>query len=310
MGGLCCLYPTTKGNMKKIFSIAAILLAACSLTISAASKKKAKKETTPAVKVDTVSMDVFSYAFGKANTNQLKMYLAQREGIDTTLVADFLAGFQQETMTESDKRMMARLAGVKIRQQVEERILPTSNKQVCDSVDLLNKAEFLKGFMQGVENVGEIGMDSAQAIVAKQLKSYKMMELEKQYGANRIAGEEFLKANAKKKGVVTLPSGLQYKVLVEGTGEKPTENDIVKVDYEGKLIDGTVFDESYSRGNPTTLGVNQVIKGWIEALQMMPVGSKWELYVPQELAYGMQKQGKIDPFSCLIFTIELHEIQK
>lgn len=296
--------------MKKIFSIAAILLAACSLTISAASKKKAKKETTPAVKVDTVSMDVFSYAFGKANTNQLKMYLAQREGIDTTLVADFLAGFQQETMTESDKRMMARLAGVKIRQQVEERILPTSNKQVCDSVDLLNKAEFLKGFMQGVENVGEIGMDSAQAIVAKQLKSYKMMELEKQYGANRIAGEEFLKANAKKKGVVTLPSGLQYKVLVEGTGEKPTENDIVKVDYEGKLIDGTVFDESYSRGNPTTLGVNQVIKGWIEALQMMPVGSKWELYVPQELAYGMQKQGKIDPFSCLIFTIELHEIQK
>lgn len=296
--------------MKKLFSIAILLFAACTLSVSAASKKKAKKEATPAEKVDTVSMEVFSYAYGKANTNQLKNYLAQREGIDTTLVADFLDGFKQEAMTDFDKRMMARLAGIKIRQQVEERILPSCNKQVCDSVDLLNKAEFLKGFMQGFESTGEISMDSAQAIVAKQLKYYKTMELEKKYGANRIAGEEFLKANAKKKGVVTLPSGLQYKILVEGTGEKPTENDRVKVDYEGKLIDGTVFDESYSRGNPTTLGVNQVIKGWIEALQLMPVGSKWELYVPQELAYGMQKQGKIDPFSCLIFTIELHEITK
>lgn len=296
--------------MKKLFSIAIILLAACSLSTSAASKKKTKKVATPAEKVDTVSMDIFSYAYGKANANQLKAFLAQREGIDTTFVSDFLDGFKQEGMTDSDKRMMARLAGIKIRQQVEERILPACNKQVCDSVEMLNKAEFLKGFMQGYEATGEITMDSAQAIVAKQLKYYKTMELEKKYGANRIAGEEFLKANAKKKGVVTLPSGLQYKILVEGTGEKPTENDFVKVDYEGKLIDGTVFDESYSRGNPTTLGVNQVIKGWIEALQLMPVGSKWELYVPQELAYGMQKQGKIDPFSCLIFTIELHEITK
>ena len=294
--------------MKKIFSIAFILFAACSLTATA--KKKAKKKATPTEKVDTVSMDVFSYAFGKANTNGLLPYLAQHEGVDTTFVADFLVGFNKTEMTEADKRMQALLAGIKIRKQVEERIWPSSNKQVCDSLDLLNKEQFIKGFIEGIKSVGEISMDSAQAVVGKQMKNYKTAEAERKFGANRIAGEEFLKANAKKKDVKTLPSGLQYKVLVEGTGEKPQATDMVKVDYEGKLIDGTVFDESYSRGNPTTFGVDQVIKGWTESLQLMPVGSRWEVYVPQELAYGMQQQGKIDPFSCLIFTIELHEIVK
>ena len=110
--------------------------------------------------------------------------------------------------------------------------------------------------------------------------------------------------------MITLPSGLQYKVLTQGTGAVPTTSDKVQVHYEGRLIDGTVFDSSYERGNPATFGCNQVIKGWQEALTMMPVGSKWQLFIPQELAYGDREAGKIPPFSMLTFTVELLSIEK
>jgi FKBP-type peptidyl-prolyl cis-trans isomerase FklB len=111
-----------------------------------------------------------------------------------------------------------------------------------------------------------------------------------------------------KEGVVVTSSCLQYKVLSKGTGAIPKPTDKVSVHYEGRLVDGTVFDSSYQRKRPATFAVNQVIQGWIQALTMMPVGSKWEIYVPQELAYAERDQGKIPPFSCLIFTVELLEI--
>ena len=123
---------------------------------------------------------------------------------------------------------------------------------------------------------------------------------------NRRAGETFLKANAEKDSVRTLPSGVQYKVLTQGNGEVPTATSKVKVNYEGRLVDGTVFDSSYERKQPATFGCNQVIK----ALTQMPVGSKWEIYIPQELGYGSREAGKIPPFSALIFTVELLEIEK
>jgi FKBP-type peptidyl-prolyl cis-trans isomerase FklB len=134
---------------------------------------------------------------------------------------------------------------------------------------------------------------------------------EKLYGANRKAGEDFLAANAKQPGVTVLPSGLQYKVLTKGTGEVPKISDEVIVKYEGKLIDGTVFDSSYERKEQTNkFRPSQVIKGWTEALTLMPVGSKWQIFVPQELAYGSREAGKIKPFSALIFTVELVGIEK
>jgi FKBP-type peptidyl-prolyl cis-trans isomerase FklB len=108
--------------------------------------------------------------------------------------------------------------------------------------------------------------------------------------------------------VKTLPSGLQYKVLKEGTGAIPTDTSLVKVHYEGRLVNDTIFDSSYKRGEPTTFRCNQVIKGWTEALCHMPAGSVWEVYIPQELAYGERQQSKIDPFSALIFKIELLEV--
>jgi FKBP-type peptidyl-prolyl cis-trans isomerase FklB len=153
-------------------------------------------------------------------------------------------------------------------------------------------------------------MDSTQALVKKQMDYYHKVKMEKKYGANRIAGEEFLKANAKKDSIKVTPSGLQYKVLTAGTGDIPTKENKVKVNYEGHLIDGTEFDSSYKRNKPVTFPVGGVIAGWTEALCMMPVGSKWMLYVPQELAYKDREQAKIPPFSCLIFTVELLDIEK
>jgi FKBP-type peptidyl-prolyl cis-trans isomerase FklB len=124
-------------------------------------------------------------------------------------------------------------------------------------------------------------------------------------------GQAFLEANKTKPGVITLPSGLQYQVLTEGTGPKPVETDKVKCHYHGTLVDGTVFDSSVERGQPATFPVNGVIKGWVEALQLMPVGSKWRLFIPSELAYGERQAGaKILPGSTLIFDVELLEIVK
>lgn len=126
---------------------------------------------------------------------------------------------------------------------------------------------------------------------------------------NLDAGRAFLEENAKKEQVVSLPSGLQYEVLVEGTGEKPKASDKVKCHYHGTLIDGTVFDSSVERGQPAVFGVNQVIKGWVEALQLMSVGSKWRLFIPSYLAYGEQGAGgSIEPNSTLVFDVELLEI--
>ena len=178
-------------------------------------------------------------------------------------------------------------------------------------MDILNKALFVKGFQDGITQSNmTISMDSVQQVVRKQMDYYHKVNMEKKYGANRIAGEEFLKKNAKADSVQTTASGLQYKILTKGTGEIPQATDKVKVHYEGHLIDGTEFDSSYKRDKPTTFPANQVIKGWTEALTMMPVGSKWMLYIPQELAYGDREQGKITPFSTLIFTVELLEIVK
>jgi FKBP-type peptidyl-prolyl cis-trans isomerase FklB len=126
---------------------------------------------------------------------------------------------------------------------------------------------------------------------------------------NKKNGAAFLAANATKPGVVTLPDGLQYKILTAGTGPKPSADDKVVCNYRGMLLDNTEFDSSYKRGQPTTFPVTGVIKGWTEALQLMPVGSKWQLYIPADLAYGDRGQGPIEPNAVLIFDIELLSIQ-
>jgi FKBP-type peptidyl-prolyl cis-trans isomerase FklB len=145
---------------------------------------------------------------------------------------------------------------------------------------------------------------------AQEMQAQLQKEMQEKAEANKKAGDEFLATNKTKEGVVSLADGLQYKVLTEGTGPKPTASDTVECNYRGTLIDGTEFDSSYKRGQPLTIGVSGAIKGWTEALQMMPVGSKWELYVPSDLAYGPRNAGpQIGPNSTLVFQIELLSIK-
>ena len=291
------------------YAIIALALLVCMSTSAAKKVKKSKKQEV-AEQVDTIPMKDFSYAFGIAQTNGLMGYLVQRMGIDTTYISYFINGFDTPEMDEEAKQMKAYIAGKEIRQQVESQIVPQVNKQINDSVDLLDKSRFIEGFRAAIAGNTTISLDSAQTVSNKQMEYYNKVKMEAKYGKNRTDGEAFLKANAKKDSVQTTPSGLQYKVLVAGTGEKPKATDRVKVNYEGHLIDGTEFDSSYKRNQPATFACNQVIKGWTEALTMMPVGSKWEIYIPQELGYGAREAGKIPPLSTLIFTVELLEIVK
>ena len=153
--------------------------------------------------------------------------------------------------------------------------------------------------------------EEAQTFMQTQMDAVKAKAMEKKYADNKAAGEKFLAENKTKEGVVTTPSGLQYKIITKGTGAIPADSSKVKVNYKGTLIDGTEFDSSYKRNEPATFRANQVIKGWTEALTMMPVGSKWELYIPQDLAYGARETGgQIKPFSTLIFEVELLSIEK
>ena len=295
----------------KLFLLPALML--CCLSASAAKpKKKSKKEKEPEVVVDTVSIDEFSFHFGRANTNGLKQYLAQRMGIDVAYMEDFIKGFDQGKLTEQDKREKARLAGMEIRQQVEEQVIPQAASSIDDENDKLNHARFIEGFRAGIleTEVPGISMDSTQVIVRKNIEYYHEAQMEAKYGENRKAGEEFLAKNAKEKDVKVTESGLQYKILTKGTGAIPTADQKVKVHYRGTLLDGTEFDSSYKRNEPATFGCNQVIAGWTEALTMMPVGSKWMLYIPYKLAYGDRETGSIQPFSMLTFEVELLSIEE
>lgn len=292
------------------FVVLAVAILAC---FDGSAKRKGKKaKQAESAKVDTCSVDTFSYAIGMANTLGLKAYLAQRMNVDTAYMANFLEGFNATLSMDERKRLEAYAAGLQIRKQVEEQIIPGLNQRITgnDSTMLLNPKLFIEAFGNTLAGQPtDMSLQQAEEIAERQMKYYHDTNMERQYGDNRRAGEAFLAANAKKDSVETLPSGVQYKVLVKGSGDIPTATSKVKVNYEGRLIDGTVFDSSYERKQPATFGCNQVIKGWTEALTHMPVGSKWEIYIPQELGYGSREAGKIPPFSALIFTVELLDIE-
>lgn len=176
-------------------------------------------------------------------------------------------------------------------------------KSGVEEIDHMAFARGLKHQLEATEL--EISPEEANQII-----STFFTELQsKQFEGNIKAGKEFLAENAKKEGVVSLPSGLQYEVINQGTGEKPTATDKVKCHYHGTLINGKVFDSSVERGEPAVFPVNGVIAGWVEALQLMPLGSKWKLFVPSNLAYGEQGAGQdITPHTTLVFEVELLEI--
>ena len=189
--------------------------------------------------------------------------------------------------------------------------LGTNLKKQSVEVDPALVAQGLKDSLAGTKT--RLTDDEAKAVLTEVQNEVRKQAQEKAAEAgvaNKKEGEAFLAANKGKEGVVTLPSGLQYKILTAGTGPKPTSSDTVVCNYKGTLIDGKEFDSSYKRGQPATFGVGQVIKGWTEALQLMPVGSKWQLFIPSSLAYGERGAGAdIGPDATLVFEVELLSIQ-
>ena len=299
--------------MKKTIVLALALVVSASFSPVEAMKKKNKEVVIPALPVElNSSSDSLSYAAGVALTNGLIPYLLQQK-MDTTMMADFVRGLREGMQAAGDPKQQAYMIGLDIARQVNERMLPGITEEFKDSPDSIISDLLCRGFVDGIEGDSTVfTYDAAQQFFTKKRAADKIAKENKLYGPTREAGEQFLKENAKKDSVIVLPSGLQYKVLVKGDGEVPLENQKVQVNYEGRLIDGTVFDASSKHGDkPAELTPTQVIKGWTEALTMMPVGSKWQLYIPYYLAYGERGAGdQIKPYSALIFDVELVGIVK
>ena len=229
---------------------------------------------------------------------------------------EFIKGMKEAINIDEES---AYAHGLSIGVQFSQQMLPQFNTMLYgeDSDTKANTDQLLAGLVSTLKNQG-LAISKAEANELVQSEFEKAQEeqmarqeedLKGQYESVIAEGDAYMAENAEREEVVTLPSGLQYEILTPGNGAIPTSSDQVKVHYHGTLIDGTVFDSSVERGEPATFGVTQVIAGWTEALQLMPVGSKWRLYVPYDLAYGSADRGEIKPYSNLIFDVELIGIE-
>ena len=265
--------------MRKTPAIAVNVLAACVLVLGIASASHAQQSTT------TTPNTTAKKSTGTTATKSASTEPKNVPGPPLT----------------TDKQKQSYALGINIARGI--------SRQGVD-VDASAMARGLRDTLSGAKL---LLTDDEAAAALKQLqdavKTKQDAELQKMGDANMKEGQEFLAANKTKDGVVTLPSGLQYKIITQGTGPKPTAADTVVCNYSGTFINGTEFDSSYKRGQPAEFPVTGVIKGWTEALQLMPVGSKWQLFIPSDLAYGPQGRGPIPPSSTLIFQVELISIK-
>ena len=244
-------------------------------------------------------VDSMSYAIGMAQTQGLKDYLVERLGVDTAYMGEFIKGLNEGANAGDNKKKAAYYAGIQIGQQIANQMVKGINHEVFgeDSTKTISMKNFMAGFVSGTTGKeGLMTVEQAQTVAQTKMQEIKAREMEKTYGPNKEEGEK------------TLESGVQYKVIKEGNGAIPADTSLVKVHYEGRLLNDSVFDSSYKRGEPITLRCNQTIKGWTDAMVHMPAGSIWEVYIPQDLAYGEREQGIIKPFSVLVFKIELLEV--
>ena len=253
-------------------------------------------------------VDSLAYEMGVAQADGLKQYMSMQLGVDSTQLDQFIRGMKEGALNEADPKKDAYMKGLEVGKQIQQMAKGLSGEVYGnDSTKSVKAQNILAGLVAGLKGTaGETAEEAYKKFNAK-LEPIRNKNLETQYGENKKAGEKYLADNKKKEGVVELPSGVQYKVLVKGTGALPTDTSTVSVNYEGRLIDGTVFDSSYQRNQPLSVSLAQphVIPGWVEVLKLMPAGSKWEVTIPAEQAYGSQDMGQIKPFSTLIFTIEV-----
>ena len=282
-----------------------VVALAATLSFSAFAAKKTKKnnkKVAQPVMVKPVSPADFSYAAGVAQSSSLAQFLAQRSGVDSAHIKDFVEGLSKEVSADEAAKLRALLASIDIKKQMPQ-IVQSMNQQATGKGDTtyVDAATFLKGLTEGLLKTNTLSADSATKIEQQQYDYYTQQL--------KTRNADFLKNYAKQKGVKSTPSGLLYKVIKEGDGAMPADTSEVEVHYEGKLIDGSVFDSSYKRGETATFAVNQVIKGWSEAVKLMKVGAEYEVCLPYELAYGERGTRGIPPFSTLIFKIELKSIK-
>ena len=284
--------------MKKIMTVAAAVAMTAMTMVSCDGDNKADLKD---------GVDSLAYDLGVFQSEGLKQYMAQL-GVDSAYYDDFFKGMKEGAVNEADPKKEAYLNGLAVGKDIQG-MAKNLGHQVYgeDTTKTVNVKTVIAGLIAGLKGTDGRTAEHAYHDFDKKLEPIREVQLLKDFGDNKAAGEKYLAENKKKEGVKVTKSGLQYKVLVEGTGALPTDSSQIQVNYEGKLIDGTVFDSSYERNMPYTVDMSRphVIEGWIEALKMMPAGSKWEVTIPQELGYGSQNQGPIKPFSTLIFTIEV-----
>lgn len=286
-------------------SFKVVLLSAACATMFAACNNSAPKADL------NNDIDSLSYAMGLAQSQGLRQQLTQGGAIDTAYIDEFIKGLNEGSKVGDDKKKFAYYAGLSVGMGLGSQGLKQM-EFMCfgsDSTKHLSMEQFMAGFSTGVAGKkGVFTAEEAMKIADEKMRSLKAASALKEFGANKKAGEAFLKANKSKPGVKTLPSGVQYKELKAGSG-KPIGDSTwtVTFSYEGKTIDGKVFDSSNRNGKeePMTTQAFQNIPGFSEALCKMPVGATWEIYIPQELAYREQQAGNIKPFSALIFKVTL-----
>jgi len=263
------------------------------------------------VKKLKTEIDSLSYALGAARSEGFAQYLQFQLGIDSTYFNDIIKGLMKGySINAENKKKYANLVGLQIGHNIGS-MYDDLNQQLFqgDSTSKLDRNNFIAGFVSSSFNKNVL-MDMMTANeyvgVFQTRQSERMAEANKANYKEQIElNENFLAENKKRAGVITTESGLQYEVIKMGNGPKPTTANTVRVHYTGTLIDGTEFDSSVSRGQPAEFGVPNVIQGWVEALQLMPVGSKFKLFIPENLAYGANSGGAIPPYSTLIFEVEL-----
>lgn len=242
--------------------------------------------------------DSLNYAFGLLNGDQMKMYVLAND-TDGTMQKELVANINQGLKSRVKNPQLVNMG-----EQIGKSIKEQEAQGLLGEPALATDFELIKqGFINGLyEHDTQFTMQSAGDYIESTMNNLK-------YGDTKAQGEQFLAENALREGVIVTESGLQYEVLKMGKGNKPAATDSVKVHYHGTLIDGTVFDSSVDHGEPITFGLNQVIAGWTEGVQLMPVGSKFRFYIPQELGYGSRAAGDIPPYSTLIFDVELLGIE-
>lgn len=281
--------------MKKFFVLAAV---AATVAFTSCNGGSAKLNS---------DADSLAYELGVGQSDGLKQYMSMQLGVDSAYLDEFIKGMKEGALNDADPKKEAYMRGLEVGKQVQGMAKNlTTQVYADDSTQNISPASILAGLVDGLKGKADKTSDQAMASFNDRLEPLREAALEKQYGDNKKAGEDYLAKNAKAEGVTTLPSGVQYKVITPGDGPMPTDSTVVKCNYEGKLIDGTVFDSSYERGQAfeVNLAFPRVIQGWVEVLKLMPAGSKWEVTIPYAQAYGTQDMGKIKPFSTLIFTIE------